>query len=151
MSSRVNPTALRAARERMGLTQHQLARQIGVAGGERISRWELGLDEPRPDLFVRPARVLDAAPTDLLDVDASRRDLRALRYCVGLPVAELAAAVHVSVRSYMRWESGSWVRPPSEQNLRVIARVLSVSLDTVREAFELSKQPDGHRQSRPEA
>ena len=39
--SGVDPVALRDARLRMGLTQHELARLI-VAGGERISRWELG-------------------------------------------------------------------------------------------------------------
>ena len=38
MSSGVDPTALRAARERLGLTQHQLARLVGVAGGDRRGR-----------------------------------------------------------------------------------------------------------------
>ena len=42
VESGVDPLALRDARLRMGLTQHELARLIDVAGGERISRWELG-------------------------------------------------------------------------------------------------------------
>ena len=37
----VDGAALRAARIRAGLTQHALVRLIGVAGGERISPWEL--------------------------------------------------------------------------------------------------------------
>lgn len=139
MSSGVDHSALRTARERLGLTQHQLARQIGVAGGERISRWELGLDEPRPELLVRIARVLNAPVGDLLGVDDAYRDLKALRYCAGLSVTALAAAVHVSPRSYTRWESGAWVRPPSERNIRAIAGALSVHPDTVRDALANTK------------
>lgn len=151
MSSGVDPSALRAARERLGVTQHQLARQVGVAGGERISRWELGLDEPRPALLVRLAGILDTTAADLLDVDAEHRDLRALRYCAGLSVAELSATLHVSARSYLRWESGSWTRPPSARNLRAIARALGLHPDTAREALELTRGARRPGQSPPEA
>lgn len=149
MSSGVDPTALRAARERLGLTQHQLARLVGVAGGERISRWELGLDEPRPDSLARLARVLRAQIIDLLDVDPEHCDLRALRYCAGLGASEVAAAAHISARSYARWESGSWVRPPSAENLRAIARKLDVPVTAVRDALQLAREQAG--QSRPDA
>lgn len=145
----VDPKAIRAARESLGMTQHQLARSIGVAGGERISRWELGLDEPRPDLLVRLARILNLVPADLLD-DAGR-GLRRLRYCAGLSSADLAAAVHVSTRSYARWESGSWVRPPSNESLRALARTLDVPLDAIREALGLVRQVDAPHYSRPDA
>jgi transcriptional regulator with XRE-family HTH domain len=47
----LNPEALRAARVRAGLTQHELARLVGVAGGERVSRWELGTSRPRPEIL----------------------------------------------------------------------------------------------------
>lgn len=151
MTSGVDPGALRAARERLGLTQHQLARQVGVAGGERISRWELGLDEPRPHLLARLARILNTPALDLLDVDDAHRDLKALRYCAGLSVTDLAATVHVSARSYTRWESGTWVRPPSEHNLRAIARALNVHPATVRRALALTKDERGNAQSRAEA
>ncbi len=142
MSSGVDPAALRSARERLGLTQQQLARLIGVAGGERISRWELGLDEPRPGSLARLARVLHAPVVDLLDVEPQCRDLRALRYCAGLSAAEAAAAAHISLRSYQRWEFGSWVRPPSAASLRAMARALAVPLDTICAALDLSKKPD---------
>lgn len=154
MSSGVDPTALRAARERLGLTQHQLARLVGVAGGERISRWELGLDEPRPDSLARLARVLNAQIVELLGVDPEHRDLRALRYCAGLSAGEVAAAAHISVRSYARWESGSWVRPPSAENLRAIARSLDVSVSTVRDALDRTRDtvpPVRPGQFRPDA
>ncbi len=151
MSSGVDPTALRAARERLGLTQHQLARLVGVAGGERISRWELGLDEPRPDSMARLARVLNAQVIELLDVDPERRDLRALRYCAGLSAGEVAAAAHISARSYARWESGSWVRQPTAENLRAIARKLNVPVSAVRDALELAREAVQPGQSRPDA
>ncbi len=43
MVSGIDPSELRAARESAGLTQHELARLVGAAGGERVSRWELGV------------------------------------------------------------------------------------------------------------
>lgn len=144
----VDPTALRAARQRLGLTQHELARLVGVAGGERISRWELGLDEPRPDLLLRLASVLELPPVDLLG--EARRDLRKLRFSSGLSSPELAAAVHVSTRSYARWESGAWVRPPSAEILRALARALNVPEGAVCEALDLAQQAES-RQSRPDA
>lgn len=99
MSSGIDPSALRAARKALGLTQNQVARLVGVAGGERISRWELGLDEPRPDSWARLALVLRASIVEMLGVDPERLDLRALRYFAGLSVGEMAAAAHVSDRS----------------------------------------------------
>jgi transcriptional regulator with XRE-family HTH domain len=54
----VDPEALRAARIRAGLTRPELARLVGVAGGERVSRWELGTSSPRPEILHQLARVL---------------------------------------------------------------------------------------------
>jgi transcriptional regulator with XRE-family HTH domain len=67
---------------RAGLTQHQLARLVGVAVGERVSRWELGTSEP-DWRSSRLAKVLDVAALDILDV-ADGAGLRALRFAAGL-------------------------------------------------------------------
>jgi DNA-binding XRE family transcriptional regulator len=67
VESVVDPVALRDARLRMGLTQHELARLIDVAGGERISRWELGSSAPRPEILHRLAQALNVDAADLLD------------------------------------------------------------------------------------
>lgn len=150
MSSGIDPAALRSAREGLGLTQHQLARLVGVAGGERVSRWELGLDKPRPDSLARVARVLDVPIVELLAGERKRRDLRALRYSAGLSAGEVAAAASISTRSYARWESGFWVRPPSARDLHAIARRLDVPVGTVRDALDLA-QAEQARQSRPDA
>jgi len=63
VESDVDPLALRDARIRMGLTQHELARLIDVAGGERISRWELGSSALRPEMLHRLAQALNVDAT----------------------------------------------------------------------------------------
>ena len=72
------------AREAAGLTQHQLARVVGVAGGERISAWEHGRSRPRtPDLLRRVADALGVSPQDLL-VTPDAPSLRWMRFAAGL-------------------------------------------------------------------
>jgi transcriptional regulator with XRE-family HTH domain len=93
----LNPEALRAARVRAGLTQHELARLVGVAGGERVSRWELGTSRPRPEILLRVASALDVSSTDLLDSNADLSDLRGLRIAAGLSMRDLAARTHLSL------------------------------------------------------
>ena len=139
MASGVDSTALRAARERVGLTQHQLARLVGVAGGERVSRWELGTSEPRPEMLVRLAKALDLPVLQLLEVVDDMPDLRALRFAAGLSAADAAAKAHVSKATYQRWESGRGERMPGKQNLQGLARALSVSARVTVAALERSR------------
>ena len=136
----MDPAALRAARERAGLTQHQLARLVGVAGGERVSRWELGTSEPRPEILARLAKVLDVAAFDLLDV-ADGADLRALRFAAGLSPSEVAAAAHLSVRTYVRWESGKGTRRPDSAQIAALAKALKVSQKALLAAFDRMREP----------
>jgi transcriptional regulator with XRE-family HTH domain len=102
--SGVDPLALRDARIRMALTQHELARLIDVAGGERISRWELGSSAPRPEMLRRLAQALNVDVLDLLDAGGPA-DLRRLRTSAGLSARTLAARAHLSAPTYIRWES----------------------------------------------
>ena len=139
MASGVDPAALRAARERAGLTQHQLARLVGVAGGESISRWELGASEPRPDIVVRLAKALDLPALQLLEIVDEVPDLRALRFAAGLSAVEVAARVHVSKTTYQHWESGRWERMPERRNLQALARALSVGVLETVAALERSR------------
>jgi transcriptional regulator with XRE-family HTH domain len=139
MASGVDPAALRAARERAGLTQHQLARLVGVAGGERVSRWEAGVSEPRPELLVRVARILEVPAIRLIDVLDGAPDLRALRFAAGLSAATTAARAHVSKPTYVRWEAGRWERLPSEQSLRGLAKALRVGKTVAVSALDRSR------------
>jgi transcriptional regulator with XRE-family HTH domain len=138
MESGVDPVALRDARLRVGLTQHELARLIDVAGGERISRWELGSSAPRPEILRRLAQALNVDPADLLDAGGPA-DLRRLRTAAGLSARTLAARAHMSVPTYVRWESGRTKRLPAGQALQLLAKALNVTVEDVESAIVTSR------------
>ncbi len=140
MASGIDPNALRAAREEAGLTQHELARLVGAAGGERISRWELGTSSPRPDFLVRLAKALDIPALRLIHLDGDVPDLRALRLQAGLTVPELATSVNVAVQTYYAWEQGRWTRLPAPESLEALARACGVAVDAVLAAFRESQR-----------
>ncbi|MEJ7833253.1 MAG: helix-turn-helix transcriptional regulator [Nocardioides sp.] len=140
MISGIDPRALRAARERAGLTQSELARRIGVVGGERVSRWELGRSQPRPDLLVRMAEELDLRPRQLVMPASSVPDLRALRLAAGLDAYEVVEAIHLSLPTYRKWEQGRWRRLPAKGTLATLARTFMVSLSEVERAFHAARR-----------
>lgn len=145
MVSGIDPSQLRAAREKAGLTQHELARLVGAAGGERISRWELGTSVPRPDFLVKLARALDIPTLRLVRLDGEIPDLRALRLQAGLTVPDLAAAVSVAVPTYYAWEQGRWTRLPASKTLEALARAFGESLEVVAAAFDEAQRQRRHR------
>jgi transcriptional regulator with XRE-family HTH domain len=135
MVSGVDPSALRAAREKAGLTQHELARLVGAAGGERISRWELGTSVPRPDFLVKLARALDLPTLRLIHLDGEIPDLKALRLKAGLTVPQLAERTNMAVKTYYSWEVGRWSRLPPPSTIEALGRVFDESADVVAAAF----------------
>ena len=139
-SSSLDPTALRRARERAGLTQHELARLVGAAGGERISRWELGLSEPRPGFIRRLSEVLGIETVGLVQYPGEGPDLRWLRLVAGLTAEEVAAALNASKETYARLESGRWARPPGEETLARLAEALDTSRGAVLVALERTRR-----------
>lgn len=140
MVSGVDPSELRAAREKAGLTQHELARLVGAAGGERISRWELGTSVPRPDFVVKLARALNIPTRRLIHLDGEVPDLRALRLQAGLTVPEVAASANVAVPTYYAWEQGRWTRLPASDSLEALARAIGESVEAVGAAFQESQR-----------
>ena len=122
----VDAKALRAARGRAGLTQHELARLIGVAGGERVSRWERGASEPRPEVLHRIAAVLKMNTEDLLKPSDGGADLRRLRVLAGISARQVAERCHMSLPTYARWESGQTNLLPSQSALDALAEALGV-------------------------
>ena len=132
----IDGAALRAARIRAGLTQHQLAHEVGVVGGERVSMWERGEARPRsPQLLHAVARAVGVRVTDLLPVPDWGPNLRWLRFVAGLSVDELAEAVHLSAASLKRWEAQGCRRLPSAATLDAAAVALGVGLDEVEGAL----------------
>jgi len=57
---------LRAARERLGLTQEQVAERSGVQAGE-VSRIETGKRDPKVSTLERLAKAVEAKPGELLE------------------------------------------------------------------------------------
>lgn len=136
MVSGVDPAALRAAREQAGLTQHELAIVVGAAGGERISRWELGISAPRPDFLVKLAKALDIPALRLIRFDGDVADLKALRLKAGLSASAVAAAANVAVPTYYAWEQGRWTIRPEAASIEPMACILGESVEVVTAAFE---------------
>lgn len=83
MRARIDAAALRRARRARGLTQAGLARILGVAGGERVSAWERGVNQPDVALLPLMAATLEVEPALLLGRSRAPRDLRALRWSAG--------------------------------------------------------------------
>ncbi|NMR21476.1 helix-turn-helix transcriptional regulator [Cellulomonas fimi] len=132
----IDGAALRAARVRAGLTQHQLAHEVGVVGGERVSMWERGEARPRsPQLLHAVARVLGVPATVLLLAPDGGSSLRWLRFAAGLSVDELARAAHVSMATLKRWEAQGCRRAPSSATLAAVAAALDVGVVEVERAL----------------
>lgn len=88
---------IRKYREQAGLSQKQLAEQIGVSSS-RVSNWEQGINRPDADILAALCTVLNVSPSLLLGIrvstdeltDQERRVLRAYR-----DKKDLQPAVHI--------------------------------------------------------
>jgi len=116
-----------------------VARELDVAGGEAVARWERGASEPKPATLRRLAEVLGVAPGDLLHRDGGRIDLRYLRLAAGLESAAVAQRLHVTMNTYLRWERGAWTVMPADAVVAGLARAFGVSPETVSGALAHSK------------
>lgn len=123
------------------MTQAEVARALGLAGGEAVSVWERGAFEPNSArLLHRLAEVLHAAVPDLLYRDGGRADLRYLRLVAGLESAEIAERLHVALSTYRRWERGAWTRMPSAAAIASLSEAFGVPPQVVTAALEHSKK-----------
>src|SRR6185436_10254462 len=113
-------------------------RLIDVAGGERISRWELGASAPRPEILHRLAQALGVGAAELLEAGGPA-DLRRLRTSAGLSARTLAARAHISAPTYIRWESGRTTRLPARQVLKPLAKALNVTVEVVESAIATAR------------
>ena len=142
----VDGASLRAARIRAGLTQHQLARLIDVAGGERISLWELGTSAPRAETLPKLAKALAVPIAEMLPERDGPPDFQRLRLLAGYSQQSIAERIHVSKATVARWDRGHFARTPPKRELRDLGKLLGVSAKVVEAALDLSRQ----EASRPE-
>lgn len=128
--------SLLEARTRAGLTQHQLARLVNVAGGERVAAWEAGRAAPKnPRLIHALADALDVSVEDLLIVPSHGPDLRWLRTVAGLSVEYVAEEVGVSESTLKRWEAHGLERTPTQATVAALAKVLKTTRRAVADAL----------------
>ncbi|MGY2877177.1 transcriptional regulator with XRE-family HTH domain [Marmoricola sp. URHA0025 HA25] len=140
VTASLDPAALREARQKAGLTQGQVARALGLAGGEAVSVWERGAFEPKSAaLLHRLAEVLGATVPELLRCDDGNPDLRYLRLVAGLESADVADQLHVAVSTYRRWERGAWTRSPSDAVIASLAQAFRVPAGAVARALAHTK------------
>ena len=128
-----DPDALRAARLSAGMAQSRLARLVDAPGGDLVSKWERGLQSPRPATIRALAAALEVSTDQLLKPGPA--NLRRLRILVGLSSAELAAKVHVSEPTVQRWEEGRWDLMLDTRTLAELSGVLQVSVAEVQAAL----------------
>ncbi len=134
--AQVDAAALRQGRIERGLTQAELANVLGVAGGERVSAWERGVNQPDVRLVPVLASALGVEPAALLGRPQS--GLRELRWTAGLTARELGAALHVSRNTYLRYESGERSIPRHALAVPRLAAALGVSEQVVTAALRRS-------------
>lgn len=65
---------IRKYRQELGMSQKQLAEQIGVSNG-RVSNWEQGLNRPDADMLAEICQALEVSPSLLLGVKLSNDEL----------------------------------------------------------------------------
>lgn len=65
---------IREHRKKLGISQKQLAKKIGVSNG-CVSNWEQGLNRPDADLLAALCEVLNVSPSSLLGVQLMEGDL----------------------------------------------------------------------------
>lgn len=148
MTASVDPAALRAARQKAGLTQGQVARALGLAGGEAVSVWERGAFEPKTAAQLhRLAEVIGVPVAELLRRDGGKMDLRYLRLVAGLESADVADQLHVALSTYRRWERGAWTRTPSDAAIATLAKLFRVSRGVVTGALAHTKAPGSRDES----
>ena len=87
-------------RERMGLTQEQVAEKLGI-GNDAVSRMERGTVEPSAGRLLNMARILNCAPAEFLMLTNDDDDelTKAIRFLVSLASPEKKKFILAVLRS----------------------------------------------------
>lgn len=125
------PDALRAAIADRGWTLSRVAAEVDVAEG-RIQRWTYGA-VPEPEVFVRLARVLGVATTDLAPL-SDAPTLLERRWHAGHTIATLAAQLGRSSAYTARLARGG--QPIAPASLPEWAAALNITEAQVQQAWE---------------
>jgi transcriptional regulator with XRE-family HTH domain len=124
--------AVKARRERAGLTVEELRDRTGIPKAE-LEAYERGGRSPRPDRLARLARAFGIAPLDMLDRDVIGYGLTSLRTAAGLRQQDLVISADLSPATLRSLELGisrRLTRPVAER----LAKAMGTTTEAVREA-----------------
>lgn len=134
-----DPRRLRALRRQRGLTQADLAEQVGVRRTYFI-RWEREDGRgttPSPKMLCRLADALGVEPWQLTTVEPTNAMLSDLRTWSGHSQPDLADELGVPETSLSAVERGQ--RPLGEQAAEALAGHLGVPIGEIRAAYERAR------------
>ena len=131
-----SPDRLVHARERLGLTQEDLAVAANIAPAT-ISHWETGRSSPSPAPLVLVAEVLGLSIADLCVTPLAARTLAQLRQQAGLAQVEAARALGVPESTWGMIERGA--RQIGDHRVDQVAALLKVDVMQVERAWELTR------------
>ncbi len=131
-----SPGRLIHARERMGLTQEDLAVAADIAPAS-ISHWETGRSSPSPAPLGLVAEVLGLSVADLCVTPLAARTLAQLRQQAGLAQIEAARALGIPESTWGMIERGA--RQIGDHRIDQVATLLKVDVTQVERAWELTR------------
>lgn len=112
------PERLRVLRERLGMTQDEMAQHLMVSETS-IRKWEAGRAAPRSGPVVGAIERLEREPTPPAPAEPWSGRVKALRGRVGLTQAEFAAALGMRSQCQIsRWEAGT-VEPTKRMKMEL--------------------------------
>jgi transcriptional regulator with XRE-family HTH domain len=133
-----SPTAARRARERLGLSQEDVADALGISRTNYVLV-EAGRRGMGPAVLRRLAQILKVEPYKLTTTSKSQATLRDLREWAGLTQAEVAQLLGVATTTYATIERGE--RQPTDDALLVLGLAFDCKQPVARRAWAHSSSP----------
>lgn len=129
---------LREARRAAGMTQRQLAEQLGIPDTGVIN-WETGQRAPRTDRLPELARILGKHPADLTAPAEDRApSLVELRVAAGLLQNQVATRAGLTRTKYSALERGE-IASLSTRDTQALATALGTAAEEVRAAHAVGR------------
>ena len=132
-----DPGAFSALRHRAGISVSDLSRLSGVSLST-IHHWEAGRRTPQIDILAAVMAVLKAPIDTVVLIAPDQRYPGDWRVMSGLTQPQLAANAHIATAILQRIERGEY--PLSDRNAEALARVLGITTDAYKAAYQRARQ-----------
>lgn len=133
-------SALRRARQRLGLTADDLAALVQVSESS-VLRWETGQARPTATRLKAIAEAVGVPNAELLETRDGTRSLRDLRESAGLSLSELSELAGSSASSLLRLERGGVaLNDPLRGRLAEIYQVTPPDLEAAKQVSDAARR-----------